>query len=237
MVVFRKWKSQTISLGLISRLPVSQHGALCNPTKTVGNQAGTKSPCKWVWGASATTKVNWIKRSAFEPPVFPPFCGVTAKCSWIYVAPHLPPLLVRKKPWALSHSGGFLNGYQWLRTVVFCCLQAPPTLYPAKDTWVMRGVRRESPHWTGGCSPCKYITHMHAKSLQLCPSLYDLMDCSLPGPLSVGFSRQEFWSGFPCPPPGDLSDPGIKPTSVMSPALAGRFFTTSATWEAHITHN
>ena len=47
----------------------------------------------------------------------------------------------------------------------------------------------------------------------------------------MGFSRQEDWNGLPCPPPGDLPDPGIKPASVMSPALAGRFFTTSATWE------
>ena len=50
-------------------------------------------------------------------------------------------------------------------------------------------------------------------------------------PLSVGFSRQEYWSGLSCPPPGDLPDPGIKPTSLTSHALAGRFFTknTSAT--------
>ena len=51
-------------------------------------------------------------------------------------------------------------------------------------------------------------------------------------PLSMGFSRQEYWSGFPYPPPGDLPDPWIKPRSVMSPALAGGFFTTSVTWEA-----
>ena len=41
-------------------------------------------------------------------------------------------------------------------------------------------------------------------------------------PPSMGFSRQEYWSGFPCPPPVDLPDPGIKPAS---PALAGGFFT------------
>ena len=46
-------------------------------------------------------------------------------------------------------------------------------------------------------------------------------------PLSMGFSRQEYWSGLPLSPPGDLSDPGIKPTSA-SPALAGRFFTTAS---------
>ena len=50
--------------------------------------------------------------------------------------------------------------------------------------------------------------------------------------LSMGFSRQEYWNGLPCPPPGDLPDPGIKPVSLMSPALTGGFVTTSVTWEA-----
>ena len=45
-------------------------------------------------------------------------------------------------------------------------------------------------------------------------------------PLSMGFSRQEYWSGLPCPPPGDLPNPGIEPASFMSPTLAGGFFTT-----------
>ena len=45
-------------------------------------------------------------------------------------------------------------------------------------------------------------------------------------PLSMGFSRQEYWSGWSYPPPGDLPHPGIEPTSLVSPALAGRFFTT-----------
>ena len=49
-------------------------------------------------------------------------------------------------------------------------------------------------------------------------------------PLSMGFSRQEYWSGLPCPPPGDLPNPGLKPTSLMSPALAGGFFIARATW-------
>ena len=51
-------------------------------------------------------------------------------------------------------------------------------------------------------------------------------------PLSVGFSRQEYWSGLPCPPPGHLPDPGMEPVSLMSPALAREFFTTSTAWEA-----
>ena len=50
-------------------------------------------------------------------------------------------------------------------------------------------------------------------------------------PLSVGFSRQECWSGLPCPPEGDFPDPWIEPASFRSPALAGGFFTTGTTWE------
>ena len=53
-------------------------------------------------------------------------------------------------------------------------------------------------------------------------------------PLSMGFSRQEYWSGLPCPPPGDLSDPGIKPASVTSTCTSRQALTISATWEAHL---
>ena len=52
-------------------------------------------------------------------------------------------------------------------------------------------------------------------------------------PLFMGFSRQEYWSGLPCPPFRASSNPGIEPTFLRSPALAGGFFTTSANWEAH----
>ena len=50
-------------------------------------------------------------------------------------------------------------------------------------------------------------------------------------PLSMGFPRQEYWSGLPFPSPGDVPNPGIEPAS---PTLAGRFFTTSTTWEAQV---
>ena len=50
-------------------------------------------------------------------------------------------------------------------------------------------------------------------------------------PLSIGFSRQEYWSGLPFPSPGDLPDSGIKPTPLVSPELASRFFTTVAPWK------
>ena len=57
---------------------------------------------------------------------------------------------------------------------------------------------------------------MHAQSLQSCPTLWT---AAHQAPLSIGFSRQEYWIGLPCPPPGDLPDPGIKPESSASPAL------------------
>ena len=68
-----------------------------------------------------------------------------------------------------------------------------------------------------------------AKSLQSCPTLCNPMDCSHQAPLSVGFSREECWSGLSYPFPGDLPHPGIKPASLKSPALAGEFFTASVT--------
>ena len=60
---------------------------------------------------------------------------------------------------------------------------------------------------------------MRAKSRQSCPTLCDPTDCS-PSGSSVEFSRPEYWGGLPCPPPGDIPDPGIEPVSLMSPALA-----------------
>ena len=71
---------------------------------------------------------------------------------------------------------------------------------------------------------------MHARLLQSQLSA-TLWTVALQAPLSMGFSGQEYWSRLPCPPPGDLPNPGIEPTSLMSPALAGGFFTVSITWE------
>ena len=69
---------------------------------------------------------------------------------------------------------------------------------------------------------------IRAKSLQSCLLFVTLGTVACQDPLSMGFSRQ-YWSGLPCPSLGDLPNPGIEPTSLTSPALAGGFFTTSAT--------
>ena len=78
---------------------------------------------------------------------------------------------------------------------------------------------------------------VHVKSLQSCPALCNPMDYS-PSGSSVHreerclSSRQEHWSGLPFPPPGDLPNSRMEPASLMSPALAGGFFTTGTTYYA-----
>ena len=66
------------------------------------------------------------------------------------------------------------------------------------------------------------LSHFHF--VWLCVTLWTI---TLQAPLSMGFSRQEYWNGVSCPPPGDLLDPGIKLAFLKSPALAAWFFTTS----------
>ena len=79
-------------------------------------------------------------------------------------------------------------------------------------------------------SKCLLISWLQlpsAMTLCVCVSRLVVSDSVTPwtvvhqAPLSMGFSRQEYWSGLPCPPPGDLPDPGIKPASLMSSAFAG----------------
>ena len=64
-----------------------------------------------------------------------------------------------------------------------------------------------------------YDLKMKVLVTQSCPTLCDPVDGSLPGFSTMGLSRQEYWSGLPCPPPGDLPNPGMELTSLMSPAL------------------
>ena len=98
-------------------------------------------------------------------------------------------------------------------------------------------------HWI---EPMPFGCHLH---ISLAPSaLFCVLSCFSPAqlfvtpwtiagqvPLSMGFSRQKYWNGLRFPSPGDLPDPGIEPTSLTSPALAGRLFTTSATWVSSVT--
>ena len=83
---------------------------------------------------------------------------------------------------------------------------------------------------------CLSYVHEHIKNMLShfsCVLLFvTLWAVACQAPLSMGFSRQEHWSGLSCPSPGDLPDPWIEPESLTSLALANVFFTTSATWEA-----
>ena len=76
------------------------------------------------------------------------------------------------------------------------------------------------------------VYNVCAKLPQSCPTLCDPWTVANQAPLTMEFSKREYWSGLPCPPAGDLPNPVIKPRSITSVAVAGRFFTTSATWEA-----
>ena len=65
-------------------------------------------------------------------------------------------------------------------------------------------------------------------------TLYDSMDSSRSDSSAHRIAKQEYWSGVPFPAPQDFPNPGIKHKSLVSPALAGRFFTSRATWEAPV---
>ena len=65
---------------------------------------------------------------------------------------------------------------------------------------------------------------------QSCPTLWGPIECSPQAPLSMGFSKKEYWSGLPFPTPRNLPNPGIEASSLVCSALAGGFFTTSTTW-------
>ena len=89
-------------------------------------------------------------------------------------------------------------------------------------------------------SPMRYINSSFMLSFPACvgvcaQSCQTLCNFMAPGahqaPLSIGFPRQEHWSGLPFPSLGSLPNPGIEPMSPASPAFIGRFFTTRATWE------
>ena len=88
---------------------------------------------------------------------------------------------------------------------------------------------------TSGTTRChKQSACVCAKSLSRVQFFTTPWTVACQASLSMVFSRQEYWSRFPCPPPEDFPNPGTEPASLTSPALAGGFFTASTTWEAPI---
>ena len=76
------------------------------------------------------------------------------------------------------------------------------------------------------------LSCMYIKSLQSVQFFVTLWSVAHQAPLSMGFSREEYWNGLLCLSPGNLPDPGVEPASLMPPALIGGFFITRAIWEA-----
>ena len=125
-------------------------------------------------------------------------------------------LKIRNRPWSRSHI---------------------PSLHP--DRALMHTC--SSPYWTDSTASwdtsCVLGTAAELPVCVLCAHscliFVTLWTVARQAPLSIGFSRQEYWSGLSCFSPGDLSNPGIKPMSPASPALAGVFFTTEPPGKSH----
>ena len=111
------------------------------------------------------------------------------------------------EPGGLPSMGSHRVGHDWGDSAAAALLYLFPT-----GVWVHAVTSVMSSLW-----PYKYIYYIYYIALHT--------------PLSLGFSRQAYWNGLPCPPLGDLPNPGIELMPLTSPALAGGFFTTSATWE------
>ena len=105
-------------------------------------------------------------------------------------------------------------------------------LCPEMDTAVASS--RDKRHLRAVQRPCRPGAQASTcvLSFQSCPTLCDPVDFSLKGPSVRGILQARILKGCPCSPPGDLPHPGTEPMSLVSPALAGGFFTTSITWEA-----
>ena len=109
-------------------------------------------------------------------------------------------------------------------------IQSEPPLYIKKDNHPQFPRWNAKPEWkpqwalqmahyipSNVLSSSTHTACVLAKLLRSCPTLWDPMGCvAHQAPLSMGFSRQKYWSGLPCFPPGDLSNPGIKPVSLVS---------------------
>ena len=102
-----------------------------------------------------------------------------------------------------------------------------PAPFLAVSSWLMAFRTNDSPK----VSPALTTPETRwARSLSSVQLFETLQMVAHQVPLSVGFSRQEYWSRLPCPLPQDLPGPGTEPSSLISPALTGGFFTPRATW-------
>ena len=108
---------------------------------------------------------------------------------------------------------------------LFCFLNYESTITHLQETWKIQTKLHIVPL-------CIMLSHFSRVQLSVTP-----WTIARQAPLSMGFSRQEHWSGLPYPPPGYIPNPGVKPVSLMSPALTDGFFTMSTTWETQEAHS
>ena len=134
---------------------------------------------------------------------------------------------------------GYTAPRLWHQAGLFVSNNSPPWGMP---TWtfnvLFRNVKTETQRDRGSCIRFQEgatLTKLFAFVLSRIRLFAASWTVARQDPLPLEFSRQEYWSGLPFPPPGDLPNPGIKPVSPASPALAGRFFITSTNWEALFT--
>ena len=129
--------------------------------------------------------------------------------------------------------GGTLNSSQPFPAFGNFTPTSTLTEFLAVETSSLWGFPRAHPNSWSSVLPFLVAICVCMRSCFSCVWLFaTLWTVAHQAPLSMGFSRQEYWSGLPCPSPGDLPGPGIKPVSLMCAALAGEFFTTNATREA-----
>ena len=147
----------------------------------------------------------------------------------------------------LQYCSGFCHTLIWI-SHGFTCVPHPEPPFdipahqrPSRKAYVARrrapALSKDKCPWRGCWLlwKCLVITQAFCTSLQSYPTLCDPMDCSPPSSSIQGILQARIQSGLPCPPPGDLPNPEIKPKSLTSSLLAGGFFTTSTTYKKYIT--
>ena len=136
---------------------------------------------------------------------------------------------------------------------MFPILNPPPSSLPIPSLWVVPVHQPQASSivhrtWTGNSFHttftfiCSIIYRKEKTRTKIVLNRFShvhfySMDCSLPGSSVHGILHARILEWVAMPPPGDLPDPGIEPVSLMSPALAGRFFNTSTIWEAQLLHS
>ena len=154
-------------------------------------------------------------------------CCLLLVCSVAVTSSFILCMLTGNRKWKGSRNTRiFFRCYPWYKISSYITLTRLYYMIPIEALTI-----EEMGSWTQHRCVCVCVS-VHAKLLQLCLTLCSIMEWACQAPLSMGFSRQEYWSGLPCPPARDLPDPGIEPTSLIFPALTGRFFTISTTCEA-----